>query len=441
VLKRTLLYLRRKKDKTVTLFVLVFLISTFVVSSFALLHTTDEVSTAMRTAVGAQIHVRQQFRMEDGNSVVENSFISEQAISEIMMEDQVRQYNGRNSGYVDGLSFISGANATEYDNIGRIRGSHYSQLIQDFDEQVLELTEGRHLTPDDENVVIISQLLALENELSVGDTIELIPAKLGLDENEAYINTMPDTNISVEVEIIGIFIENEPQPTAEIQPTAGLNVNQIFSDHKLLMDLSLANSGEYEMVSFYIEDPQYLQEIMDEIQRIETVDWDDFFIQYNDSSYTKISEELQTIQSLILTLLVAVGIVSSVILSLILVMRMRGRIHEVGILMSVGISKKEILGQLLLEVITVSALAFVLSYISAGWFARYVEREVLANLQVMQDIENVVLNAKSSVFLTMPFNELTIIYLLILLIIVATAFFSTMMTVRLKPKEILSKMS
>jgi len=57
-LKRTMLYLARKKGKTLILFLLIFTVSAFVLSCFSILYATGEVAANMRTAVGAAFHIR-----------------------------------------------------------------------------------------------------------------------------------------------------------------------------------------------------------------------------------------------------------------------------------------------------------------------------------------------------------------------------------------------
>ena len=61
--------------------------------------------------------------------------------------------------------------------------------------------------------------------------------------------------------------------------------------------------------------------------------------------------------------------VSIAILSLILTMWARTRIHETGVLLSVGISKLSILGQYIAEVLLIAIFAFSLSYFSASAIA------------------------------------------------------------------------
>ena len=437
-LKRTMLYLMRKKGKTLILFLLLFTISAFVLSCFSLLYATGEVAVNMRTAVGAAFHIRL--------SSEKQAVVTERAVRKIMENGKLKYYNGRNSGYAKGLQFIPGAYHTDESNMGQVSANNYTALHLNFQEKVLELSEGRHITPKDKNVVLISETLAAINNLSVGDTVTLLSAELAQKDGN-FIDALKDSQTAVEAKIIGIFKELEPQADAAYQPAAGLRANLIFSDHAFLVDLGLANEDEYTGgVSFYIQDPLYLNAVVDEVQQMDLIDWNSFFIRKDDFNYEKISSGLQTIQNLIKTLLVCVSVVGAAVLILILAMRMRGRVHEAGILMSVGIPKKEVLGQFVAEVAVMAIIAFACSYFAAGFVSGKVESGILINLKVVQIEEQALQTGLSSniaptTLLTMPFTITMAIYACLLAVITVSALLSSLAIIKLKPREIFARMS
>jgi len=429
MLKRTLLYLRRKKGKTFTLFALLFLIATFVKTSFALMHTMNEVSTLMRITLGGQIEIGQE-RWLAAPQVVDSeenliATLTEANLGQMMEVQGVHSYLARTSGHVRGLSFIEGFDLGELDDMGGIHGVNDSELLSDFSDETLSLARGRHITPEDENKVIISLTLALENDLEIGDQIELTSAELG--------STDIENETRIQAEIVGIFTETEAQPIG-FRPTASLMVNQLFSDHSLLYQLGLGNLGEYESATLYVYDPADLPRIVAEIRQLDGMDWDRFRIEYNDFNYMRISGDLQTVQNLILVLLVGIGVVSTVILALILVLRMRGRVREVGILLSVGISKSQIWGGFLLEITMISVVAFIFSYITSTLLIPFLNQGLLADLPMMNELGQ-------ADFQSMPLVIYSIVFMLILFVVLLTAFISTLLTIRLKPKQILSKLS
>ena len=306
-------------------------------------------------------------------------------------------------------------------------------MLTDFSEHRLSLVEGRHIAHEDKNVVMISEILARENNLTIGDTVELRPAEMGINEAGEVENVLDDSGPGIEAMVIGIYAIEEIHLDVT-HPAAGIVANQMFSDHSLMTSLGLAHRGQYEAVTFHVEDPSELPRIVSEIRQIENLDWDSFFMQHNDGDYMRISSDLLTVQNLLMVLLIAIGIVSITILTLILILRMRGRIHEVGILLSVGISKKQIWGGFLLEISIIAVLAFIVSYASSSLIVPTLNQGLLASLPALSDLEQ-------HQFQSMSLVMYSLVYLLILPVILTTAYVSTRMTIRLKPKQILSKMS
>lgn len=450
-LKRTMYYLSRKKGKTLILFLLLFTVSAFVLTCFSILYATGEVAANMRSSVGAAFHIRSSAVnvSAQGTSETDNEkrpVVTEDAVQEIMKNDSLKFYNGRNSGYAKGLQYLPGAHHTEDNSMGQVSANHYSALHPHFQEGVLELAEGRHITPNDKNGILLSETLAALNGLSVGDTVSLSPAELAQD-GSLFFNARKETGTVVKAEIIGVFRELEPQGHVEYQPTAGLRSNLIFAGHALLTGMGEAQAGQYTGgVSFYMQDPLYLNEIVDHVRQTDSIDWDSFFIQKDDFQYEKISSGLQTIQNLIKTLLVFVSVVSTAVLVLVLAMRMRGRVHEAGVLISVGVSKKEVLGQFAAEILVMAVLAFVCSFFAAGFVSGKVEAGILDKLQVVQIEEQALQtglmgNPAPSALLTAPADVTLLIYTCLLAVILAATCLSALSIIKLKPREILSKMS
>ncbi|MDR0896808.1 MAG: ABC transporter permease [Oscillospiraceae bacterium] len=425
--ERTLLYLTRKKGKTLVLFLLLFTVSAFVLACFSLLYATGGVATNMRMAVGAAFHIR---------PAQAQGVITGQAVQQVMAGDKLKHYNGRNSAYAKGLAFMPGAYHTDESNMGQVSANHYTALHPHFQDKLLALAEGRHITPSDEQVVIISETLAALNGLSVGDRIALSPAELA-EQDGVFMDALKDNPTKATAQIIGIFKEIEPQADAAYQPTAGLRANMIFSDHALVAALGLAKAGEYTGgVSFYMQDPLYLDAVVEEVKQMDAIDWNSFFIRKDDFHYEKISAGLLTIQNLIKTLLVCVTAVSVAVLMLLLAMRMRGRIHEAGILLSVGIPKKEILGQFIAEVAVTAMVAFACAYFAAGYISGRVESSILNHLQVVQIEEQAL-----QIGLIMPPLITALIFACLVVVVVTSALLSSLPIIQLKPRAIFAQMS
>src|SRR5699024_11972502 len=72
------------------------------------------------------------------------------------------------------------------------------------------------------------------------------------------------------------------------------------------------------------------------------LDWDNHILRENDFQYEQIAGQLQNLQNLAVALIAIASVLSIVILMLILMMRIRGRIHEAGIYLSVRSEERRV---------------------------------------------------------------------------------------------------
>ena len=449
--KRGLLYLARKKGKTVILLLLLFFVSTFVLSCFSVLYATDEVSLNMREIVGASFTVIPYAGMSESDGLTKTSdsekySINTEVVQKIMTMGGIKYYNGVNFSYVKGsqLAFVQGFNSPDEGSMGRIEANTYSALSSYFAEDTFELVEGRHITPEDENVIIISETLAAMSGLSVGDEISVSPAKVSVSDG-VYTDAIWDTKIAAKATIIGIYSELTEQANSEYQPTAGLQSNIIFSDHRLAESLEIASPGIYKgSVSFFVGDPAELDGIVSEMKNTDLLEWDNYIIRKNDYNYEQIQSGLAAIQSLVKTLLICVCVVCTALLLLILAMRSRSRVHETGVLMSIGVRKSSIMWQFIFEVILISVLAFIASKLAVNAISSEIQARILDGLSVVSLNESEMLSGIASaeaVTYAMPIMTTAVIFASQLFVIIAAVCLSSLAIIRLNPRDILSKMS
>lgn len=449
--KRAFLYVSRKKGKTLSLFLLIFIVAVFLISCFGVLNASERLSKDIRTSLGAAFYIRANTEVsmnENGESEVKKNSvnISQKEIDEIMETGEIKYCNPINYGFAksDDIQFIPGEKHTEESNMGKVTALRFSALAPDFADETATLIEGNPITETDNRKILISEQLARANHLSVGDVITLTHAKLG-ELDGAYIDEIPVKTAYVQVEVSGIYKMNI-EDTA-IKPTAGVAENGIYASLDVLNELHESETGTYTgEVDFYITDPAQLESITRKVQLLPSIDWTTHFIRTNDFQYSKIADELQSLGDLVKILLVLVSIVSTAVLTLLLTMRIRGRMQEAGIMLAAGISKKQILAQFLLEVLSVAVFALVLSYIASLGITRFLGYSLFGELQPnLLNEETLITGAKSGIqienYLKLSGTKISLIYLCQCVVVTVSTFVSSIMMIRLKPKEILSKMS
>jgi putative ABC transport system permease protein len=385
VLRRAILYDTRRPGKSLTLFLLFLLITLLCTMSFAVLDAVQNAASSLRETVGASFTLRgKPLEIDaDGNDYsMEFAGISPQDVQQIASNPEIKAYNAQRTtlAMADGFIYPSGMPS------GTVSGNTESAWNQGFTSGILTLAEGRHITQKDENVAIISRELVEENSLHLGD-------KLSFSE--------PPTT----VKIIGIY---------ESDPSMEFDTDTIFTDL-----CTVGNS--IERVDFFVNDPTKLETAMARIEG------DNYTLQANTAEYDAIATQLATIGRLTAVLIIAAIAVSATVLLLILAMRVRGRTHEVGILIAVGIGKSQIFTQFIMETMLLFAAAMLVScpvsYAAAAQFQVYL-REMIGATTVAIPARNVILQYAA---------EMAVVVVAILV-----AGYPIM---RLQSKEILSKMS
>ena len=455
--KRAGLYLLRKKGKAISIFLLIMVVSTFLISCFSLLTASEKLVSDIRGALGAAFYLRASTGVvsdENGEmSVTENHIrITDNEIKQIQSCGDIAYHNPINYGYAKGeqlaqgnpITFIHGEKHTEDNNMGAVTALRYSALETDFVDEVLTLSTGRHITEADTNAILISSDVAAVNGLSVGDKIILSSSELGEADGE-YIDVWSGERKKTTVMIVGIYDILEAD--ANVTATAGRQENRIYASIDVLTQLAASDPSVYTgEVGFYVTDPKTLDEIVSKVQQIEEIDWETHFIRTNDFQYSKIADSLASLGDLIKILLVCVSVVSAAILTLILTLRIRGRIPEAGILVGAGIPKGEIIKQFLLEVLIVAVIAFLFSYAVSLGIGHKLGNYLLADFQPNLISTAVLQNGISDTvsidsYLTLGVVKTLLIYGCQLIVVVLSVLLSSASILKLKPREILTKMS
>ena len=290
--------------------------------------------------------------------------------------------------------------------------SEYSEL---FLSGKLEIVEGSHITDDIDNGIIISRELAEENGLEIGDTITGV--------------CYPENNTpEVDMQLVGIF-----DVVADKDDQVNMYDASSYFDYSDYTFCSMGamvqlvegwGTDEIEEANFYVSDAAQLDSVIAEVQKISSINWNNFNITANDEVYQNISSALSDTGTLITTLIVVITAVSMVLIILILSMSIRSRKRETGILLAVGIAKPAVILQYVLETLLIAVVAFPLAYLSS--------KQVAGTLGTLfgKAAENVIVTPEHFMLVAIVGG----------ILLVAAVLVSSISTLRLKPKQILAQM-
>ena len=405
--KRAFFYVARKKGKSLTIFLLLLLVTVSVMTGISIRNGTEKAAQTLRETIGASFTMSGnidslKFDRDETEYNTEKIPIPSEMVMQILGMDGIKAYNAEQHSLVqaEGIDYISGMTD------GNLSANTDTACQMDFVNGILELADGRHITAEDKGAAIISERLAEENHLEIGSEIILKSASHNRQEQ-------------MKVRIAGIYSSDSRMDYDD---------DTIFSSHDVFWKLSGQETSAYAgNVTFYVNDPEELNHIVTQVKQISSIQWDDYFIQINESKYRAVSYQLQTLERLTGMLIIAVMIVSVVVIVLVLTMRIGNRIHEAGILLSIGTSSAEIAMQFICEVLIIVLLVFIISPILGNFVVGLVETA----LRNMGNAINMSVSPKVTLV-----QFLLEVYIIIIVVIAAS-----LPVARMKPRDIVSKMS
>ena len=479
-IKRAFLYVARKKGKSILLFFILLIMSTFVLTGLSTQKASQEAQKNLREALGGEFYVSVELsesnpyfrRVDDGEGALDlytELPVTRDMINAIMEIGGIEKYDASAQTLVSTNLTIFPGNVPLK---GELNNKIYARTVAGtennsfFQSGIMELTEGKHITGNESNAAVISRDMADQNSLQIGDSISL------------------QADEEAKVKIIGIYEIRKPDPAYASIVTYEKLENQIFIDTSALQDLFGDMPVGFYEVAFSVYDPAQLDSIMSEVKGLFAIDWRAFEVAADNQTYLDAAAPLQKLQALVSSIIWVIALVSVVILSLILTMWGRSRIHETGVFLSLGIGKMRIIGQYLAEVLMIAVIAFGCSYFTSSAVAGQLANGLLqqnipaseeqaAGVTITQKdgfSEDVVVSIKDDsalsdmpsgqdtapevevaadgaeadreqISVTIDFYNMLQLYLIGIIVIILSVGISSLSVMRLKPREILSKMS
>lgn len=454
MIKRAWLYITRKKIKTLILLLVLFVMGTSLISALAIQKAASVSEQKMLERIGSGFSISNNLQYNMGTSRGEGN-VPAQAVDAICEVEGVtkclKRMNGiaemENAKLVPLSGAAAGAEPKEYERVLAFTGENDSSLDKSFTGGLLKMKEGRHLREGDRNKVLVHETFAKSNGLRIGDTLTLSPSAYDKENRN-------QSGQAVKAQIVGLFSGTNP-----ITPTMQEEMceNIVFSDLDTVRQLYAYEKGEeiYQDATFYTTSVSATPDIMNKAKKLD-VDWKSYELTQNGSDYVALGESVETLGRMIRLMLGGSIIVGVVVLSFFLFMWVQGRKRELGILISVGISKGKIAGQLLCETAIIGVCGLGLSCFGGqaiaksvgAYFMDRVSEESVNNLNnglsgmLGADLESAATAQTIDSLDVMIGNEEVIaLFAIGMVVILVAVFVSITPILRKKPKEILTQMS
>jgi len=423
--KRAGAYLVRKKIRTGILFFIMMLITAAVLAVLSMQESTGKVQTKLLDLSNSGFQI--ESLLQDGN-------IEQKEMAKVGQVEGVKdaQYE------MDGIGQLEDAKAVEREQAVQLDQGKMGELVSyhgvtsssqelNFASGALNLKEGRALTKDESGKVLVHEELAKENNWTVGTKI-----KLKNFQNEGTTATGKE----VTVEIVGIFNGKLSEQSTGL--TSDLTENRIYMDYKTSQSLigkDESNAIVHRAI-FTVKDPSKLDEVISRVKEL-PLKWDSMQLSKNEQVFEQVASPIQNFKSLMTLLTSSVFVLAVIVLFLILLFTLRERIHEFGILMSVGISRKEIIAQILLELYTVAATSSIFALMLGSFVAKQFYTGLLSSDEIPIQVKSLFESSLPEFSLMQGLLTIGVV----LIIIALAVLFSTAVILMKKPKKILSQMN
>ena len=334
IFNRAYLYIIRKKVRSSILFLIVTLISFFLLSGSVLNTTVNNISKNLYKDVNFGFNIESVDKsnkeiekdtlkkIEELKGITTKNYIFSKPVN--VEEKKVVQEN-QNITLNDEIKNNS--------NLVMLNGITASKSNIDFKSEVLKLEKGRHIEENDKNKIMIHEKFAELNHVNLGDKIKL--------SQEGKI---------LELEIVGIYSGEKTNTFNGL--SSDFIENTVYTDYKSSQELSnLIANNKVTSVEYGVDDPTKLDDV---IKAVENLGINNLMVSKSNKNYELVTASVESITKITNMIRIGSVVVGVVILSLILMFWVRERTYEIGILLSLGTSKVNLVLQFIVEVLLVT---------------------------------------------------------------------------------------
>lgn len=425
VVKNSIAYVLRKRRRTFIIFVILTLVLSCLYSCLNITKSSNNMERSLYESSNSSVSLMKKdvqgyFEKDEFKNI--NKIKS---IKEIILEYEglARLINGNviESKQKIKRDYLS----KDLKNLVAIESTSNTKKNILFNSGVFSLKEGRHINKDDVDKILVHSEFAKKNNLKLKDKVSL-----------QLINMIKNKTIIKEhkFEIVGIFTGKKQEKYTGL--SSDFSENMMFTDYKSSQKALNTQKDIVNKLTIFASSPKEMKTTITKIKKIQ-VDWSKYTISKNNNAYREALDALNGVKHIIKIMTYSIMIGGSVILSLILILWLRERIYEIGILLSIGISKLEIIAQFILELLLVSLPSILMSLI----FGNLILRQIASGFISSDDTASI-----TSKFLNDGYNMNNLIifiesYIILVLIIVISVVITSGIILMKKPKKILSQIS
>lgn len=288
-----------------------------------------------------------------------------------------------------------------------------SQLFSEFLNGRYEIKQGRGVLRGGKDEVLIHEEFAEKNHLKLGDEL-----------------SFKIHGRKIKLVVVGIFTGKDAQMngfTSEAQ-------NRLFVSFKTLENIS--RDLRLQQVSYFVSDPKTIEEVIVEVKTM-NLPWENLVIENNFEKNKELYQTIESVEKMLNMMLAAISVVSMLVLGFVLMFWFRGRIHEIGTLLAIGKTKLEVFLQVVVELLIIAMVSFIPAMLVSNLTSDAMTKTILeqADSAEMRGVDEINVKRKE-----LSVNDYVVVMSLGVGVILLATGGASISTMRLTPKQILTKM-
>ena len=425
MIKNAIAYITRKRNRTLIIFIILTIVLSCLYSCLTIMKSSNEIEKTLYESSNSSISITKK----DGKYFNVNQFKDIEKIKEI--EEKIIQYDGlaklKDAKVVSGEQRINREDLSdEFKNVVSLEATNNTKRNILFSSGVFTIKEGKNIEENDKNSIIVHEEFAKQNNLKLGDEVNL--ELLDIEESGKIK--------SHKFKIIGIFSGKKQETYTGL--SSDFSENMVFVDYSTSQEIlnKSENNKIANKILMYSSSAESTDLALNKLKELK-IDESKYFVQKDSNAFEESLESVSGIKHMIKIMTYSIMLGGIIVLSLILILWLRERIYEIGIFLSIGTSKIQIIMQFIFELLFISIPSIISSLFLGNVLIKVIAGGLINSENSMISGGNLI---NDSSFL-LNITTLGQSYLILISIIVLSVVFASSLILIKKPKEILSKIS
>ena len=425
MIKNAIAYITRKRNRTLIIFIILTIVLSCLYSCLTIMKSSNEIEKTLYESSNSSISITKK----DGKYFNVNQFKDIEKIKEV--EKIIIQYDGlaklKDAKVVSGEQRINREDLSdEFKNVVSFEATNNTKRNILFSSRVFTIKEGKNIEENDKNSIIVHEEFAKQNNLKLGDEVNL--ELLDIEESGKIK--------SHKFKIIGIFSGKKQETYTGL--SSDFSENMVFVDYSTSQEIlnKSENNKIANKILMYSSSAESTELALNKLKELK-IDESKYFVQKDSNAFEESLESVSGIKHMIKIMTYSIMLGGIIVLSLILILWLRERIYEIGIFLSIGTSKIQIIMQFIFELLFISIPSIISSLFLGNVLIKVIAGGLINSENSMISGGNLINDSSFMLNITTLGQS----YLILISIIVLSVVFASSLILIKKPKEILSKIS